>query len=90
MVKIKAIEISIECPIYHDEVSLTRQLNTFKKYLVQSSEELGVTVEDFYLDESTGSFVVRLESIEGDKFVGQFRLTTWVERTARKHLTYER
>jgi hypothetical protein len=55
----------------------------------ESSANIGVTIEDIYLDESTGEFVVRFEITDSTEFVGQYRLTAWMNRIAKKHLRYE-
>jgi hypothetical protein len=55
----------------------------------ESSANIGVTIEEIYLDESTGDFVVRFEITDSEEFVGQYRLTAWMNRIAKKHLKYD-
>lgn len=88
-VKIKAVEISLSRPSYFDEKSLMNNISAFRRDMEESSANIGVTVEDIYLDESTGDFAVRFEIIDSDEFVGQYRLTAWMNRIAKKHLIYE-
>lgn len=88
-IKVKTLEIELTLPMYEDERSLVKQISTFKSRLQDAAGALGVTVDDIYLDESTGNIVVRLETIEGDRFVGSFRINTWIERVAKKFLRYE-
>jgi hypothetical protein len=89
MLKIKAIEVSMEIPSYFDEKSLINNMTAFRNDIEASSGNVGVIVEDIYLDESTGEFVLRFEITDVDDFVGQYRLVAWLNRIAKKHIKYE-
>jgi hypothetical protein len=89
MIKISAIEISIERPRHIDDITITKQAVLCKRQLAKTSIELGVELNDFFLDESTGDFVARFTIIPGETFAGQFRITAWVNRVARKTFTLE-
>jgi hypothetical protein len=89
MLKIKAVEISLLKPAYFDERSLINNISAFRRDMEESSANIGVTIEDIYLDESTNEFVVRFEITDSEEFVGQYRLTAWMSRIAKKHLKYE-
>ena len=89
MIRIKAIEVSMEIPSYFDEKSLMNNMTAFRNDIEASSGNVGVLVEDIYLDESTNEFVIRFEITDVDDFVGQYRLVAWLNRIAKKHIKYE-
>lgn len=89
MLQIKAVEISMLRPSYFDERSLVNNISAFRRDLESASGEIGVCVDDIYLDESTGDIVVRFEIPDPSEFVGQYRLTAWITRVAKKHLKYD-
>ena len=89
MLRIKAIEVSMEIPSYFDEKSLMNNMTAFRNDIEASSGNVGVLVEDIYLDESTNEFVIRFEITDVDDFVGQYRLVAWLNRIAKKHIKYE-
>ena len=89
MVTIKALEVSIPIPAYVSEKGLVNNMNVFINDLKVAAGNMGVAIEEVYLDESTGTFVIRMEITDISEFAGQHRICAWIARVAKKHLKYE-
>jgi len=89
MVTIKALEVSIPIPAYISEKALVNNMNVFINDLKIAANNMGVAIEEVYLDESTGTFVIRMEITDISDFAGQHRICVWITRVAKKHLKYE-
>jgi hypothetical protein len=87
--KVKSLEIEVRRPDVYDDKAFVAQVNILKKKVIETSDEMGVYLDDVYLDESTGQLVFKFEVMDGDDFVGQYRISAWMERLVVKYFTYE-